>query len=238
MTLLQIVQAFCLRTGLPKPLLVATSKDDQVVQYLGLLNEILDDLAERKVWSAMQIEATFVSLAAEDQGALSALAPQGFIRILDDTLYDRTENTTILGPVRASTWQASKAGFQSISDMQYRIKGGHLFLTPAPAAGNTIAFEYQGQYPVVDNSAAPATSGKAYCTLDTDTFLYPDKLLILGLRWLWKREKGLRYAEDFRGYESAVTNFASTDGGNPVIDLAGDAEAVAGISAPSMSWSL
>lgn len=237
MNLLQIVQEFCTRTGLPRPVAIATSQDDQNLQYMGLLNEVLDDLSERKAWSALQMEATFTSLATEDQGALSTLAPFGFVRLQDDLLFNRTSNEVILGPVSPETWQAQKAGMATVSALSYRIKGGHLFLTPAPAAGQTIAFEYKGDYAVVDNTTTPI-SGKAYFTRDSDTCLYPDKLLIQGLRWVWKREKGLRYAEEFRKFEAAVANFAGSDGGHAPVNLADGSLPSTGLSVNDRSWPL
>jgi len=237
MNLLQVVQEFCTRTGLPRPVAVATSQDEQNLQYMGLLNEVLDDLSERKAWSALQMEATFTSLAAEDQGALSTLAPFGFVSLQDNVMFNRTTNEAILGPVRSELWQSQKAGMSTISSISYRLKGGHLFLIPAPSAGQTIAFEYKGDYAVVDNVASPV-AGKAYFTRDSDTCLYPDKLLIQGLRWVWKREKGLRYTEEFRKFEAAVANFAGSDGGNSTIDLAGDGTPVSGLSASDRNWPL
>ena len=237
MNLLQIAQEFCLRTGLPKPLAIATSKDAQNLQYMGLLNEILDNLAERKTWTALQIEAIFTTVASEDQGSLTTLAPQGFQHFLNNTMYDRTLNRPIIGPVSPEEWQGAKALANAFSQTSFRMQGNHLYLTPAPTAGRLIAFEYKGDLPVVDNSALPVTSGKAYFSRDDDTCLYPDKLLILGLRWNWKREKGLRNAEEFRAFELAIANFAGNDGGAKSYNLAGESSG-ATLSVADQSWPL
>lgn len=238
MNILQVVNAFCHRTALPVQSAMATSQDDQALQLMGLANEILDDLGERKAWTMLHTEALFTTLAAEDQGALATLASGGYTSIMDGVLFDRTNGQYILGSVSPLQWQAAKANLASISDTQYREMQGHLYLTPAPAAGDTVAFEYVTSYPVVDNSAAPVLTSKAYFTHDSDTYLYPDKLLILGLRWLWKREKGIRYGEEFRNYESAVLNFMGKDGGKQAIDMSGDSKPAMGVNVPDRSWPL
>jgi hypothetical protein len=238
MNILQIVNEFCRRTAVPVQAAMATSQDDQALQLMALCNEILDDLGERKAWTMLHTEATFTTLAAEDQGALATIASGGYTSIMEGVLFDRTNSQYILGSVSPSQWQAAKANLSSISDTQYREMQGHLYLTPAPAAGDTIAFEYVTSYPVVDNSTAPVLTSKAYFTSDADTCLYPDKLLILGLRWLWKREKGIRYGEEFRHYESAVVNFMGKDGGKQAIDISCDAQPANGIIIPDRSWPL
>lgn len=234
MTLLQILQEVCLRTGLPKPLLAAASSDDQVLQLIALANEVLDDLGERKAWQALQRTTSHTSLAAEDQGALATICDAGFRELKDNILFNRTDKQVVFGPVASTAWQAHKATIYTISQMQYRIIQKHLHLIPAPAAGKTIAFEYISEFPVLTAGG----TAKAYFTADTDTCDYPDKLLILGLRWSWKREKGLRYAEEFRRFEAAVANFAGKDGSNPNINLADESPTGPGINVPDRDWSL
>ena len=234
MTLIEIVREFSRRTGLIPPSAVATSGDDQVLQIMGLANEVLDNLEERKTFTGLQTETTFVSVATEFQGYLSTIAP-GFSSLIDSLMFNRTEREVIFGPLRPSDWQAKSAGIMTISSTQYRIKGNQLLLNPAPAVGSTIAFEYKSSYPLIDGNTGLA---KQYFSADTDTFFYPDKLLILGLRWKWKREKGLRYAEDFRDYEVAVANFCGSDGGNAVINLAGGHTFSPGIHIPDQGWNV
>lgn len=234
MDLLHIIQEFCLRTSLPKPVLVAASSDDQVLQIMALANEVLDNLGERKAWQALQKTATHTTLAQEDQGALTAICDAGFRSLKDNLLFNRTDSQLIFGPTASDAWQAHKATIYTISQTEFRILQNHLHLIPALAAGKTIAFEYLSEYPVLDSTNA----AKVYFTADTDTSLYPTKLLILGLRWIWKREKGIRYGEEFRQFEAAVANFAGKDGGNPTINLADEPLIGPQINIPGQSWEL
>lgn len=234
MNLLQLIQEVSLRLGLPKPSIIASSRDDQTLQLMALMNEVLDDLNERKAWTSLQREAIFTSVAAEDQGALTTLADPGFREFSDPRLFDRSGGESIIGPISSEVWQADKAGIASVSSISYRIRQGHLYLLPAPAAGKTIAFEYLSSYPVL-NAAGTA---KQYFSSDDDTCYYPNHILILGLRAVWKREKGMRYAEEFRKFEAAVANFAGKDGAPAPVNLSAEVSVRPGVNVPDRNWSV
>lgn len=235
MTLKEIVQEFCRRQGLPLPSLVAASRDDQIVQLQGLLHEILDDLEERKVWTALQIEATWAALAAELQGTIVSLANGGFKAMLASSFFNRTTDQRIEGPVDPVTWQAVKTGLTSLTLPHFRLRGGNLYITPAPTLNDTLAFEYQSSWAVLSAGGV----AKHYFTADDDTCRYPDKLLILGLRYIWKREKGFPYAEEFAAYETAVAGLAGTDGTPRAVSLDKPCPpAVPGVAVPDRGWSL
>jgi hypothetical protein len=59
------------------------------------------------------------------------------------------------------------------------------------------------------------------------------------LRWRWKKEHGLEYAEDFRTYEGEVANALGRDGGKPILYQDGTApRAKPGVIVPEYSWNL
>lgn len=231
MTLLQIIQEFCRRTGLGSPAAAASSGDDQTLQLVGLLNEVLEDLEERKAFTFLQAVALFQSNGHSNQGPLTDIAV-GFVKLMTP-IFNRTTAEIIPGPISAESWQANEAGMYTISSTEFRVIGTNLYLKPAPPAGQLLSFEYQTNITVKNPSDG---TYKQYFTRDTDTCLYPAKVLIKGLRWIWKKEKGLRYAEDFRSYEVAVTNMAGVDGWNKDIDIAGPDEHKPGIFVPEGNW--
>lgn len=49
--------------------------------------------------------------------------------------------------------------------------------------------------------------------------LLPEELLLMGLRWRWKKEEGLEYAEDFRSYEMQVKDALSRDGAKRTLNM-------------------
>lgn len=204
MSLLTTIQRFCRRTNIAVPTTVINTTDPVIAQLYSLLEEEGIDLAGRGSWQELTLEATHTTIATESQGLISDIADEGFRYIKNDTIWDRTENLPVV-VIDGPDWQAEK-GFAATSPRyRARIRNNELIVTPTPVAGNTWAFEY-----VTSNWVRGNTS--QYFVADTDTFNLPEELALLGLRWRWKKEKGMEYAEDFRTYEMQVADALSRNG--------------------------
>lgn len=225
MSLLTIVQKHTRRTGLPVPVSVVGNTDSQVAQILNLLEEECVELASRHQWKGLLNEATFLALGAESQGTLASLGSGPTVTnalryILNDILWNRSLRLPIYGPIDPQKWQQIKAN-TTVSLQQYRVRGvttgtqATLLITPAPTAGQTIAFEY-----VTDNWALNGSTPAAAFVADSDTILIPESVVLAGLKWRWKKEKGLGYAEDFNSYEHLVQDSIGRDGTRPVLNMA------------------
>lgn len=220
MNVLQVIQAFCGRTGLPSPSYVAGNTDLQVLQLLALLNEVGEDLTGRAYkWKVLTREASFLTVATEVQGTLTTLAPFAFRSIIEDTIFNRTRNLKVFGPVNNADWQAVKSAGFTGTVANYRIRGGQLLFIPAPTAGDSCYFEYTSRAPFL---AIDGVTYKEYADADTDTFILPARLALAGLRWKWKYEQGLDYAEDLITYSEAVATEIGLDGTKPTLSLAPD----------------
>jgi hypothetical protein len=206
-SLLQICQEFAARTGIPQPTLVVGNADKGVLQMLGLLNELCEDLLIRKAFQQNSREATFVSTAAEDQGNIYTLAPYGFEGIIPETIFDRTQRLPLTGGLTPQEWQVNKS-LQNLGPYyQFRIRNDRLLFQPALPVSHTIAFEYVSSFFVASSGGTP----QQYWQADGDTFVFPDSIPLSWLRWAWKKEKGVEYAEDFTKYELLVTTKANRD---------------------------
>lgn len=236
MSLLTMIQAVAERTAVPVPTTVLGNTDPQIVQLRALLEEEGADLSRRGAWQGITFEATHTTLATESQGAITSIATNGFNYIKNQTIWDRTDRLPVLGPMDSQDWQALKAVQVTGPRYQFRIRGGLLLVNPAPTAGHSWAFEYVSQNWIL---GADAVTYKQLFTLDTDTALLPEPLLIIGLRWRWMREKGLDYSELFRTYEIQVKDALGRDGGKPILhcDEYAYQGPKPGIWVPSGSWS-
>lgn len=232
-TLLQIVQELCLRTGLPSPTAVMSSTDDQIKQIVGLLNEGLDDLVVKYKWPQAQLEATFVSTAVESQGEMETIAP-GYKSMIPNTFWSLTNKLPANGSITPADAQVLKIWGRPSALINFRIRNNELMFYPATDAGLSYRFEYETRYFVIDGDDQ---SLKQYFTKDTDTTLLPDNIHTLDLRWRWKCEKGLPYAENMRTFEiickQAIADSAPATGlslGTP------SRNAMPGIVVPIGSW--
>jgi len=214
MSLLTTIQYACGRFGVPVPTTVLGTSDVQVLQMLRLLEEEGNDLSMRNEWEALTIEASHTTVATESQGSITTIASNGFRYIKNDTIWDRTNKLPVLGPLSAFDWQTLKAVNVTGPQYRFRIRGGKLLVNPTPTAGYSWFFEYITKNWIL---GADGVTYKQYFTLDTDTILLPEDLVLMGLRWRWKKEKGLDYAEDFSTYEMQVKQQTGRDGGKAVL---------------------
>ena len=232
-----MTQYFCGRQGVPVPATVFGTTDTQVLQVMRLLEEEGNDLALRGAWESLTFEGSLTTLAAASQGAIATLASNGFRYIKNDTIWDRTNKLPVCGPMDPQEWQAIQALTWTGPRYRYRIRGGNLLITPTPTAGYSWYFEYVSKNWITDSTGVTYRSVFA---MDTDIGLLPEELLLMGLRWRWKKEKGLDYAEDFATYEVQVKDTLGRQGGKPHLrmDDEGWRGPVPGIFVSPGSWDL
>lgn len=232
MTLLEIVREVCSRSGLLRPTVVMSSQDDMLIQMAALLNEVLSDLRVRLRWQGLFLEATWPALAAENQGDLSALAP-GLLMIVPRTFYNRSAGMQYEPSLSPEEWAQMRATALSPS-YRYRIVANSLRVFPAPTAGDTMSFEYRSSFAVRDSLGV----AKEFFTADTDTSVFHSDLLISGLRWRWKAEKGFAYAEELAAYERSVAELGNMDTGGRSLSMDNASRTgQPGIVIPQGNWS-
>lgn len=221
---LQIIQTACKRIGLTAPSTAVGATDLQVIQLTALANEEGKELAARYLWTALIREATFTSLAAEDQGAIAGnIVPtaDAMAYIVNETIWNRSRAYPMAGPTSGPRWQSEKAFGISGPFARYRIRNNHLYLLPAPEAGQTIAFEYKTENWV----SALLGTAKDEFALDDDYPLLDSNIITQGVVWRFKQAKGLEYSQDFQKYELAVADAIARDGTKAILSMNGPREA-------------
>lgn len=73
-----------------------------------------------------------------------------------------------------------------------------------------------------------------FVTKDTDTIDCPDPLPLAYIKWKWKSDKGLEYAEDFAHYERLVTSWLLSQD-RPLLDLTTSGGRQYEVVAPSLN---
>jgi hypothetical protein len=237
MNALQIVQEACGILGQPVPNSIQGSSDAGVRQFLGLLNNEGRSLSERYTWQVLIKEATFVTLAQEDQGALTTIigVSDAYRFIINETMFNRDRHEPVIGPNSSMEWQIRKAFNLTGPFTEYRIRGNRLLFNSAPAAGEHIYFEFASKNWA---TTADGLTLKRAITFDTDEFLLDDELLLAGIEWRWRKAKGLDYAEDFNTYERKVTNATTRDATKPRVSLADRVMSERRIAVSPGSWPL
>jgi hypothetical protein len=233
MSLLTIIQAAADRIGIPSPTAVISSSEPNVRMMLSLSNQEGVELARRHAWQRITNEHTFATV----NGTVAYALPTDFDRLLEGTMYNRTQDRLVVGPITPQRWQQMQANLTVGTWTAVYIRGNYLRLTPTPTAAETIAFEYVSRYWCGLAADTSATALK-WANDDDITFL-DEELVSLGVVWRFLRARGLDYSEAFRSYEEAVSERKANDGGMRILDLGNQPGTT--LSDPSIAdgnWSL
>ena len=151
--------------------------------------------------------------------------PTGFDRIIDDTQWDKTQAWRMAGPQTGQQWQWLKASILSTSQVVHFRIIRNLFQLYAPVTTeNFMRFEYVSAYwGATGASAAPTLST---LTADTDTNIFPDRLMIEALKLRFRVAQGL--AKDRHSPRDIERTLPvrlldaakATDAGSPTLSLA------------------
>ncbi len=113
--------------------------------------------------------------------------PSDWDRQIDETHWDKTKHWKLIGPETAQQWEWLVSGYIATGPrVRYRIMGNTFQIWPPQGAVASLGFEY------VSNAWAVA-SGVAQGSFlaDTDTCIFPDRLMVLGLKHRYTEAKGL-----------------------------------------------
>lgn len=116
--------------------------------------------------------------------------PAGFDRQVSRTQWDRSDRWAMSGPKSSQEWQWLKGGIVSTGPVyRYRIFGNRFKVHPAPGARLILANEFvSNQWISTTTAADPTLSSFA---ADTDLMIYPDDVMVNGVKYHWYKTKGL-----------------------------------------------
>jgi hypothetical protein len=118
--------------------------------------------------------------------------PDGYDRMISDTNWDRTDHWRNLGTKSSQDWQFLQGGIISIGPRErYRIYNNRFRIFQALTTVYNFSFEYVSNYWVCAAGSDQGT--KAAYTLDTDTSIFPDDLMLAGLKFYFLKAKKLDF---------------------------------------------
>ena len=188
MNLLTLVQQTSLEIGVTSPLQVATSQDPGVLQMYALINRLGSDLSRRFVWQELDKEYLLTTV----DGQAGYDLPSDWLRQIEGTEWDRTNRWPLNGPKSAQEWQNFKSGIVYAGPrLRFRIQASQIVLNPTPTSVSTLSMEY------ISKNWVTALDGstKSQFTLDTDSCVFDDSLMIEGLKLRWNKAKGFAFDE-------------------------------------------
>lgn len=184
-------------------------------QLVALVNTTGLDLAKRGNWQELMTEATFTTVASSLQVNLSSAFPY-CRKIVDNTMYNRTQQKRIKGSLSVQAWQRVMAEGVTPSDLYFRIRGNAIYFPGTPVADETVAFEYLDRQIYTTNDG---NTPKERPTGESDKPKLPDELFVLGVRWRFLQKKGEEYGEVFREYEDMIENLLGNNAPQEALNL-------------------
>ena len=151
--------------------------------------------------------------------------PSDFDRLIDRTDWDKSRNWELGGPETPQEWQWLKSGNLASSTLtRFRVFGNLFVIFPPPTSERDMRFEYVSNlWGATSASAAPTLTA---LTADTDTNVFPDRLMVEGLKLRFRVDKGVakerHTAQDIAaGFPLARLDTAkAADAGSPTLSLA------------------
>jgi hypothetical protein len=158
--------------------------------------------------------------------------PGGFDRMISDTNWDRTNHWRNLGTKTSQEWQWLQGGIISVGPRErYRIYNDKLRIFQALTSVYNLAFEYVGSYWVVATGGTEGT--KPAYTADSDTCVFPDDLMLAGLKYYFLKAKKLDYAIELGEFMRTLSYTKAQD-----VPVAAQSLAPAGMNALVGPWSI
>lgn len=205
MSLLSICIDAADQIGLRRPSSVIGNSDPEVQQLLNYAQLEGKELVTRGDWNGLRTPTTFTSLAQQEQ---TGMVPTDLARFINETFWNRSRKRPLMGPVTPQQWQNIQAWTTSPLQDTFTVYGNDIYVTPAPPAGETFAFEYVSSKFCQSSGGTAQTSWLA----DTDTGRIPEELFALGISYRFLEQAGQgRFQALQAKYEARIKQLLQND---------------------------
>ena len=200
-------------------------------------------------WAEVTIQAAAqITLSVSCTGTATATAscqfarqefdlPSDFERQISGTQWSRSDRWPNMGPKSSQEWQWLKAGSITAGPRhRYRIYRNRIRISPPPTTRLVFANEYVSNEWVI--AAGQAGPTKTRYSLDSDTTIFPDDVMVLGVKYQWYKTKGLDFAVPLLEFARAVSYAKAQDQDNPNLSLSQESGQflIGGVNIPDGNW--
>lgn len=123
--------------------------------------------------------------------------PSDYDSIVPRTQWDKSKHWEMLGPESAQQWEWLLSGFISTGPrIRWRLYGNYFQIWPGNSTNEYLGFEYRSKGWA---NAANGTVQNSF-TADSDTCIYPDRLMVLSTKLKYFQAKGFDTTALYRDY--------------------------------------
>jgi hypothetical protein len=134
--------------------------------------------------------------------------PSDYDAIVPRTQWDKSKHWEMLGPENAQQWEWLLSGYISTGPrIRWRLYGDYFQIWPGLSTAENLSFEYRSK--AWARSAAGVA--KNSFTLDTDTCIFPDRVIVLNTKLKYFQAKGFDTTALYRDYYTELDTAIAQD---------------------------
>jgi hypothetical protein len=176
----------------------------------------------QNVDSATQVTASATPTAAGTGAAVyfqkvRYALPSDYVALVPRTQWDKSKHWEMLGPETPQQWEWIQSGYISTGPrVRWRIFGGYFQIWPGFSATEVLGFEYRS------NAWALTAAGvaKTSFTIDSDTCIYRDRLMVLMTKLKYFEAKGFDTTALYRDWMTELETAMAQDKSAPNLSFA------------------
>ena len=139
---------------------------------------------------------TYVGATITFEKVMYAL-PSDYESAVPRTMWDLSKHWEMLGPESPQQWEWLLSGFISTGPrIRWRLLGKYFQIWPGVSTNELLGYEYRSNGWALSSTSVVKTS----FTVDTDTCIYPDRLMVLATKLKYFEAKGFDTTAMFRNY--------------------------------------
>jgi hypothetical protein len=127
--------------------------------------------------------------------------PSDYESLVPRTMWDKSKHWEMLGPEDAQQWEWLLSGYISTGPrVRWRLLGSYFQIWPGFSNAELLGYEYRS------NGWAASSTGtvKTSFTADSDTCIYPSRLMVLFTKLKYFEGKGFDTTAMYRNYSSEL----------------------------------
>ena len=146
-------------------------------------------------------------------GKVKYRLPLDFDRPVDTTNWDVTKHWAIIGPLTPQQWEYLISGWIATGPViNWRLLGGYFQIWPVQTTADLLRLEYISSNWV--QSTGSFTPDKSSFTVDADTCVFPDRLMVIGLNKKFFETKNFDTTALTRDYQEQLSIAYAYDQGS------------------------
>lgn len=134
--------------------------------------------------------------------------PSDYDSIVPRTHWDKSKHWEMLGPEDPQQWEWLLSGFISTGPrIRWRLYGSYFQIWPGFSNAEFLGFEYRSKGWARDSGGTAKNS----FTVDTDTCIYPDRIMVLFTKYKYFSGKGFDTTTIYRDYSTELETCMAQD---------------------------